>query len=55
MIKYSEDRTVGHREYWREIWKAVRDTDGIDADKHEQVLEQTNAAAAEEIKDNGTN
>jgi len=24
MIKYSEDRTVGHREYWREVWALVR-------------------------------
>ena len=24
MITYAEDRTVGHREWAREIWKAVR-------------------------------
>ena len=24
MITYAEDRTVGHREYWREVWALVR-------------------------------
>jgi hypothetical protein len=24
MITYEEDRTVGHREYWREVWALVR-------------------------------
>ena len=24
MITYSEDHTVGHREYWREVWALVR-------------------------------
>ena len=24
MIKYSEDRTVGHREWAREVWALVR-------------------------------
>ena len=24
MITYEEDRTIGHREYWREVWALVR-------------------------------
>jgi hypothetical protein len=23
-VKYEEDRTVGHREYWQAVWAAVR-------------------------------
>ena len=25
MMHYKTDRTLGHREYWREIWRLVRE------------------------------
>jgi hypothetical protein len=28
-VKYENDKTVGHREYWRAVWDSVREETGV--------------------------
>ena len=50
MIIYSEDRTVGHREWAREIWALVRAE--RETPQPEQNPQEEAAMPAEETRDN---